>query len=292
MSSIASVANPSVPDSSKRSYISSTPFRASIFTYVPPVRDAYGVIVTPGQLVAFSTSSPSGAAASDSDCPAKRVLRETGKKLFPGVHSGVRTPMVSVYDNIKLWHGYIDPNAAVFASYSTNTPNFFLNGVDAVTGAPPDAGAPVITNGLVNAGLSVTAGTSVSAGTTVTAGTFVYAGSGIGYATGSGGSVPQDNSKSDPVTLNKPTGQITTHGAQLNAGQSVTFYLYNTFIDPNDIVVLNWNYEAYTIKAFVEIASPPAPLNRRCAITIYNISGSNASQNITIRFAVIKSANA
>jgi hypothetical protein len=151
MSSIANVANPSVPDSSKRSYISSTPFQASIFTYVPPVRDAYGVIVTPGHLVAFSTKSPSGAAASGIDCPAKRVLRETGKKLFPGVHSGILTPMVSVYDNIKLWHGYIDPNAAVFASYSTNTPNFFKNGVDAVTGAPPDAGAPVITNGLVSA---------------------------------------------------------------------------------------------------------------------------------------------
>jgi hypothetical protein len=187
--------------------------------------------------------------------------------------------MVSVYDNIKLWHGYIDPNAAVFASYSTNTPNFFLNGVDAVTGAPPDAGAPVITNGLVNAGQSVTAGT------TVTAGTFVYAGSGIGYQTGSGGSITQQNSKSDPVTLNKPTGTILTNNANLNAGASVFFILTNSFIKANDIVVLNWNMGAYTIQAF-------ATADNTCAITIYNISGSNYAQNITIRFAVIKGADA
>jgi hypothetical protein len=225
------------------------------------------VIVTPGQLVAFSTKSPSGAAASGSDCPAKRVLRETGKKLFPGVHSGILTPMVSVYDNIKLWHGYIDPNAAVFASYSTNTPNFFKNGVDAVTGAPPDAGAPVITNGLV------------------TAGTFVYAGSGIGYQTGSGGYIEQQTSKSTDVTLNKPTGEILTNAANLDAGDSVFFTLTNSFIKENDIVVLNWNMDAYNLNAF-------ATRDDKCAITIYNISGSNKAESITIRFAVIKGAKA
>ena len=300
MSSIANVANPSVPDSSKRSYISSTPFQASIFTYVPPVRDAYGAIVTPGQLVAFSTTSPSGATASGSDCPAKRVLRETGKKLFPGVHSGILTPMVSVYDNIKLWHGYIDPNAAVFASYSTNTPNFFLNGVDAVTGAPPDAGAPVITNGLVNAGQSVTAGTSVSAGTTVTAGTgitsttgnitasagIVYAKSGIGYPLGSGAAVPQGNAsgKSTPVTLNAPTGQITMYGAALGAGATVAFTLNNSFIGANDMLIVRSPSDAnlnYSIGAGYCVAGS-------CAIYVKNTTGSSLSDALVLQFVIIK----
>ena len=39
---------------------------------------------------------------------------------------------------------------------------------------------------------------------------------GVGYATGSGGTATQNNSKSDPVTLNKITGEITMNSAQLS----------------------------------------------------------------------------
>jgi hypothetical protein len=291
MSSIANVANPSVPDSSKRSYISSTPFQASIFNYVPPVRDAYGVIVTPGQLVAFSTTSPSGAAASGSDCPAKRVLRETGKKLFPDVHSGILTPMVSVYDNIKLWRGYIDPNAAVFASYSTNTPNFFLNGVDAVTGAPPDAGAPVITNGLVNAGQSVTAGTGITSTTgniTASAG-IVYAKNGIGYPLGSGGTVIQSSSKTTAVTLNKPTGTITMNAATLNANATAAFTLNNSFIGANDMLIVRSLSDAslnYSVGAGYCVAGSPGS----CDIYVKNVSGVSLSEALVLQFVIIKAA--
>jgi hypothetical protein len=201
--------------------------------------------------------------------------------------------MVSVYDNIKLWHGYIDPNAAVFASYSTNTPNFFLNGVDAVTGAPPDAGAPVITNGLVNAGQSVTAGTSVSAGTTVTAGTsvsagttvtagtFVYAGSGIGYQTG--GSITQTGSNTNSVTLDKPTGRINMVQTNILSGAVVQFVLNNSFIGPNDMVVVSADKGGYAVNANVDQAG-------RCFIIVRNWTTGPLNESLRIQFAVIKGA--
>ena len=263
---------PVIPETSHRSYIASAPFHSALFTYTQPVRNGYGAITTPGSLTPI-------AGGNASTCPARRVLRETGKKLYPGVHSGVLTYMVSVYDNVNMWNGYIDPNSPFFAVFSTDKPNFLSDGVDAATGAPADAGVPVITNGLVSAALSV------SAGTTVTAGTFVYAGSGIGYATGSGGSFTQLTSKSTPVTLNKPTGIIITSNAELTAGTSVSFTLNNTFIDANDIVILNWNYGAYNLKAFVEN-------DNTCSILIHNFSGTHYSEAITIRVAVIKAASA
>jgi hypothetical protein len=155
MPTITNVNNGAFPDTSRRSYISAAAFNTAIFTYTPEVQDGTGN-VTPGSLAALSGGN-------SGNCPARRVLRETGKKLYPGVHSGVFTYMVSVYDNNNMWHGYIDPNSALFAVYNSDKPNFLLNGVDAATGAPADAGAPVITNGLVSAGTTITAGTSVTA---------------------------------------------------------------------------------------------------------------------------------
>ena len=123
--------------------------------------------------------------------------------------------MVSVYDSVNLWNGFIDPNSPLFAVYSTDLPTFFGNGVDALTGSPADAGPPVITNGIVsslsmtsdtsiqagtfisavssiNAGTALTAGTTLTAGTSITAGTTVTANkfftSPVGSGLGSSGS--------------------------------------------------------------------------------------------------------
>ena len=171
-----------IPGTSLRSYIASAPFHSALFTYIQPVRNAYGVITTPGSLTPI-------AGGNATTCPAKRVLRETGRKLYPGVNSGILTYMVSVYDTVNMWNGYIDPNSPFFAVFSTDKPNFLSDGVDALTGTPADAGVPVITNGLVSAGQSVSAGTTVSAGTSVSAGTTVtaqkYLTSPVGSGTGS-----------------------------------------------------------------------------------------------------------
>jgi hypothetical protein len=60
---------------------------------------------------------------------------------------------------------------------------------------------------------------------------------GIGYGAGSGGTVTQGTDKSTAVTLNKMSGQITTHAASLAGGASVVFIVNNSLFGANDVVV-------------------------------------------------------
>jgi hypothetical protein len=57
-------------------------------------------------------------------CPAGRILRENGKKLYPGVHEGVPIFMVGVFDSQTLLSGYINPNGEYFAPFSGEKPLF------------------------------------------------------------------------------------------------------------------------------------------------------------------------
>lgn len=61
----------------------------------------------------------------------------------------------------------------------------------------------------------------------------------LGYGAGSGGTVTQVTSKSTAVSLNKPSGQITTTADALAAGASVAFLLTNTAIALEDTVLLS-----------------------------------------------------
>lgn len=61
---------------------------------------------------------------------------------------------------------------------------------------------------------------------------------GIGYSTGAGGAVTQITNRSTGVTLNKPTGQITTINTSLAAAAQATFIVTNSLCGINDIPVL------------------------------------------------------
>jgi len=78
------------------------------------------------QVYVGTFSSVSGANATN--CPAGRVLHETGKKLFPGANSGVNDYMVSVYDPISMLTGFINPNQPIFSLMNTDRANFLLDG--------------------------------------------------------------------------------------------------------------------------------------------------------------------
>jgi len=78
------------------------------------------------QVYVGTFSSVSGANATN--CPAGRVLHETGKKLFPGANSGVNDYMVSVYDPISMLTGFINPNQPFFSLMNTDRANFLLDG--------------------------------------------------------------------------------------------------------------------------------------------------------------------
>ena len=58
--------------------------------------------------------------ASTSKCPPGRILRENGRKLYPGIHPTVKTIMTGVFDSVTLLSGFIDSNSGIFTLYSIN----------------------------------------------------------------------------------------------------------------------------------------------------------------------------
>lgn len=115
-----------------------------------------------------------------------------------------------------------------------------------------------------------------------TTGSLLSAGGGIGYGPGSGGTVTQASSKATPVTLDKPSGRITTASSALAANTLTSFLLNNAYIEAGDAVLVtggagtNYDYKAGLAAAGV------------VQIFIRNITGSTLSEALTIDFKVIK----
>jgi hypothetical protein len=228
---------------SESSYLSTVNFTDYFFKYTIKKVD-FDIIAT---LSKVTTDT--------SQCPAGRILRENGRKLFPGQYvngvykdgpnPGVKTYMVGVYDYQSGLSGFIEPNAPQFAIYSNNIPNFISNPID--PNNPQPAGtAPVLTYGIVSgttvsAGLTVTAGTGITATTgninaatgnivatsgQVTAGTTVTAGTGITAATGNIRAIT-GNITAIAGNIVATTGQVTagttvTSGTEMTAGTTMT----------------------------------------------------------------------
>jgi len=74
-----------------------------------------------GTLSVLSTATPT-------NCPAGRILHETGKKLFPGANPNVSDYLVSVYDPVSMLTGFINPNQPFFSLMNTDRANFLLDG--------------------------------------------------------------------------------------------------------------------------------------------------------------------
>lgn len=115
-----------------------------------------------------------------------------------------------------------------------------------------------------------------SGAVTVTAGSF-------GYGTGAGGTVTQATSKAYPVTLNKPSGQVTMHNAALAAGATVFFYLSNTSIAAGDSLIVTpfWSTGDYQVWAATVYAGT-------VLFAVKNISAGSLSDAFVFRFAVMK----
>lgn len=68
--------------------------------------------------------------ATVSNCPPGRILKETGRKLYPGIHPTVKTIMTGVYDAETHISGFIDSNAGIFALYNVNRAPELTDGAD------------------------------------------------------------------------------------------------------------------------------------------------------------------
>ena len=150
---------------SKRSYVTTAPFNASIFTYNTQFNSSN--FRTEGRLVVVSTL-PSGANVSVTNCPAGRILREVGRKLHAGVNPGLAVGdtysgavvgttatnkfWVMVYDAQTGLKGFIDPNAAIFTIYNSDKSVEIQDAFENAGGVPTRLGQPVNTAGNVTLG--------------------------------------------------------------------------------------------------------------------------------------------
>jgi hypothetical protein len=203
---MSSVKTQSRYDASRHiNYISTAAFNSAFFAYTFTGPSPANNFVGSGALSAVLNSS--GVAVTASDCPAGRVLRTNGKRLYPDA-AGIpvasladRTPLIGVFDYHTNLSGFINPNATVFALYNVDKP------VDNVDGT--SAGSTNNTRGM-----SVfTGGTVTAVGDITTAGqlrsTTSTALTAISVATGAA-----------PITrdINPALGQVFTLSVQATGG--------------------------------------------------------------------------
>ena len=103
----------------------------------------------------------------------------------------------------------------------------------------------------------------------------------------SGGTVTQLTSKSTGVTLNKPSGQITTHNASLTGGAEVSFTVTNSEIAATDVVIVNVASGATT---GTYIASISAVAAGSFDVTLSNV-GTTAGEALVLNFVALKGAS-
>lgn len=191
----------------RREYITTSAFNNDLLTYTR-VQTGRGVVT--GTL----TPVTGGTAA---NCPANRILRENGRRLYKDANVGVNTLLVGVYDSISGLSGLIDPNSPRFAVYNGDRSVYLDNGVDPLTGLT-DQGPPIYTRGTVTAG----SGVSVSTGSALTA----------------------------TVTAASSTGQVVTYTAanSFNLGDIVSITgLSTTAFNLTNVVLASVNTSSFTV---------------------------------------------
>lgn len=251
----------------RRQYITTTAFQNDIFRYTTSLNPQ--TFETTGTLTSLATVGTATAA----NCPANRILRENGKKLYPSglyiannttygaPNPGVTTYMVGVYDAVSFLNGFIDPNSKVFAPYNTDKPEYVPRGINPNGNTEVDQGPPVYTLGTITSS------------------------SGVGYnAPSTGSTVTQLTNKSTGVTLNAGVGQITMNNASLAANTNVAFTLTNSLIAANDMVIVQ-HLSGGTLGNYYIYSAPGAG---SATITLRNLTAGPLTDAVVVQFSVIK----
>lgn len=241
MATIGRVSGASFLNTPRLQYISTAPFYLYFYTYTTSLTESFDTV---GTLTIVDGATPTS-------CPAGRILRENGRKLYPGANPGITTYMVGVYDQETFLSGFIDPNAQVFQIYNTDKPNYLGNGVEP-TLSTTDLGPSIYTRGNVRAvgeldisgssvlsgGLTVRNGATVNDGLTVSGGATVY--SIFKLAT----SAIYTQSGADPIQINCSLANVFV----INVNSSTSFTINATGIvsAQQPIYVLYNNTGAFT----------------------------------------------
>jgi hypothetical protein len=199
--------NSAIVATPRRAYITTSAFNSDLYTYT--------ITTNPTTLVKTGTLAANVTGATASTCPANRILRENGRRLYPDANPQISTLLVGVYDAVSGLNGFIDPNSPKFAIFNSDKANYMGNGIDP-NGGLTDQGAPVYTRGTITSGAIAATG-AITATTTVTGGTGLIATTGqIRSATATAltatGTVNQDFSLGQVYTVT-PTGNITLNAS-------------------------------------------------------------------------------
>jgi len=255
-------------------YISALPFDDSFFNYYTTTQNDFTVI---GHLDPVD-------GANSTTCPAGRVLRENGRKMFPGgAYPGVTTYMVGVYDPQSMLNGFIDPNSPAFASYSTDKPNFWPDGVDP-TGEYTDLGAPVNTYGKVTVDISGSTGnTAIEAvhGDIVASNGAIVASNGqvraskltrISVATGGTATVLSDLGQMFLITItgNSASGGVTVSIPQAGDGALVHLVISNNTASTAGTVVVTFGSSVHNTGTL------SAAAGQMYCVTFFHLGNNNA----------------
>lgn len=246
MPTITNANNSAHQETSRLSYIASGPFKDHFFNY--SAKSAKPADYNPIGSLTPVTSDPGL-------CPAGSILRETGRKLYPGVNPGIDTLMVMVFDSQTLLKGYINPTLPIFSIFSTDKQYFI-----------PNSKEPVIEEQHI---LSTN---------------LILATEELGYISPVN-SVQQLTNKTTSVRLNGVTGKIITAADSIAAGALVTFQLNNTSIAATDFMMMNQldyigDMGNYTLNFKCH--------NGYADIHIKNITSQPIATNIVIQFVIIK----
>lgn len=131
----------SIPGGQRRSFLSTAPFASYFFSY----SNTGSTSIPNWQLVQITYD--------DTKCPGGRVLRENGRKLYPGANANVTKYYVGVFDSKTFLNGFIDPNAKVFTDYNNDRP-VYVDDACSDDGSEDcsylgDFGEPVYTQGII-----------------------------------------------------------------------------------------------------------------------------------------------
>lgn len=116
---------------------------------------------------------------------------------------------------------------------------------------------------------------------------FKFKGFGFYQGLGSGGAVTQLTSKATGVTLNKPTGQITTNAAALGTLAYVSFVVTDSFVQSTDVVIACISGGGTANAYQVDVS---AVTNGSFTLTLTNVTAGSLSEAPVINFVVVKGA--
>jgi hypothetical protein len=166
-----------------------------------------------------------------------------------------------------------------------------------VSMAAPNIAANILTANYIQGATSIAIYSNVTSGYNISAANIIGASSvtstgnitsnvGVGFSTG--GTVTQLTSRTTPVTLDKPTGQITLVSASLAANTSSSFVLSTSYVLDTDLVIVQHisggTLGKYNITATPAIGSVTITLRN-------NSSSASGTEQPVLKFMIFRAVN-